>query len=152
MKYRPVLIGMNNPQGNEAFDPFTPNTSGFRLLQFLKIRMPKVNGETFCKVFDRRNLIEGLEWDPGMAERHVRETRLWESLEDCDVVVFGNAVRMALDLPVVPKVVLQEYHGVRWRFLPHPSGRALWYNEQLSREMAALVLEELYYVGRRLVE
>lgn len=152
MMHRPVLLGMNNPQGNEAFDPTIPNTSGWRIFKMLQMRVPKASHELYLRVFDRRNLIEGIEWHPFEAQRIAQETKLWESLTDRDVIVFGDAVRQALDLPIVQKVVLCEHKGVKWRFLPHPSGRAQWYNEQLSREMAALVLEEMFHRGRRLLD
>ena len=95
----------------------------------------------YLAAFERRNVLDSTTWD----RRAARENALamWPTLLGRTVVLFGNEARDAFGVP--PTLVHpQEYGGVTWRQLPHPSGRCHWYNAPKNREVAALLLEELY--------
>ena len=141
---RPVLLGMNNPlsaEARHALFPHPPGVTGHRIWQMLSEKTGCSRGQ-YCRAFDRRNVLDSREWDPGAARE--QSQGLWESLVGREVAVLGQSTRAVLWLPAADPLLWMETHGVRWFLLPHPSGLNRWYNDELNREMAALRLEEMY--------
>jgi len=62
------------------------------------------------------------------------------------IVVIGETGREALGLP---KILLHPFmfRGVEWRQLPHPIGGYQWYSDRSCRDLAVLLLHELYLRG-----
>jgi len=148
---RPVLLGMNNPlhvDPKYALYPAPVGCTGYRIWQLLKSRVPEVTRIDYINTFDRRNLVDGVTWDAGMARENAR--RLSSLLRGRVAVTLGTTVRVALGLPEL-LIHPQEIDGVTWRQLPHPSGRNLWFNNETNRSLAAMLLESLYleYKGER---
>ncbi len=122
---KPVLLGLDNPHPTEALAPWPPNCSGWRLWKMLNERTG-ATPEEYEQAFDRRNIkTHSL---PG---------------EGQVVVVLGEEVRKALGLP---KVLIHpvQMMGLTFRQVPHPSGRTLFYNDPVQRQLVAMLLEELY--------
>lgn len=151
MSKRPILLGQNNPLSSRpehALFPHPPGCTGHRLLELLRKRLPEVTRQQYLAAFDRRNLICGRDWNNGdariAAAALVAELRHGERT----VLALGEAVRLALDLP---RRLLHPIRrdGVTWRLLPHPSGRNRWYNEEFSRDVVSLILEEMYEESTR---
>lgn len=147
MDSRPILLAMCNPRSSDpdlALWPDPPGCSGHRLWQLLHGRTGATQ-EDYCRTFDRRNLLRGRWWSPGVAREFA--PRFIAGVTGREVLVLGGEVRDALGLPRL-LVHPQELHGVTWRQLPHPSGRCRWYNDEDNRLTAALLLESLYTARR----
>lgn len=129
-----VLLGHDNPRSADpahALYPSPPNCAGARLWRCLA----DVGGHTrgqYARGFDRRNLFA---WPGGVAQ-------FAPPARGGTVVVLGQQVSRALGLG--PQLVApQQRAGVTYRVLPHPSGRNPWYNDEMHRLVAGLLLEEL---------
>lgn len=87
-------------------------------------RMPM---EEYEEAFDRRNL----------------HTHDGDSVpEGAHVVLLGEGVRAHFGIPkllIFPQVV----RGVTWRQIPHPSGRCLFYNDVVLREVVGQLLRSI---------
>lgn len=135
---------MNNPVSplpEHALYPHPPGCTGWRLWDMLQERLPGVTKGQYLRAFDRRNLIDGKEWDAGVAQTRVAQ--IIGELRGREIVVLGAAPRRALGLPELLIHPLQ-WQGSTWRQLPHPSGRNHWYNDPTCRTLAACLLAELY--------
>lgn len=146
---RPVILGMNNPlslKPEHALFPYPPGCTGHRILEMLRTRVPDVSRSQYLGAFDRRNLLTAREWCAGDAK--LAAVAFLQTMRDTGrvVLVLGEGPRHALGIPKL-LVHPQEYWGVTWRQLPHPSGRCRWYNDPACRGVAALLLEELYKMG-----
>jgi len=121
---RPLILGHQNPHDDlPDLSPRRPGTSGWRLWKML-------NGRTGISMaeYERAFRFNNLE----------NHTSVIEGV----VVVLGDHVRRAVGIDKIlihPQVV----NGVEFRLIPHPSGRCLFYNEPLNRELVAMMLEDL---------
>src|SRR5687768_7687943 len=70
---RPLLIGMNNPQGNQPLWPAPVGCSGHRLAAMLRSRVPSVTDRDYLGAFDRANLVNDRVWDANLARQRARE-------------------------------------------------------------------------------
>jgi len=145
---RPVIIGMNNPislDSHYALYPHPPGCAGHRLWKMLEVE----TGATmlqYLRAFDRRNLLPTREWTGPRDARAAAEAMV-PTLVDRHVLLLGAEVRRAFDLAdLLPgtSVDLITDDGRRFYYLPHPSGRNLWYNDEANRQLAARVLAGLY--------
>lgn len=142
---RPVLLGMNNPLSADpayALFPAPTGCTGHRIWQMLTERTGCLR-QQYLDAFDRRNLVDGREWDA--AESLDAALRLMDdsTLDGRTVVVLGDAPRRALGLKKRLIEPIRQY-GATWRQIPHPSGRCRFYNDPTARAVVALLLEELY--------
>lgn len=143
---RPMIIGMNNPintsPGFELY-PAPAGCTGHRLWSMLNERRPEVSRRTYLDVFERRNLVNNLVFDRGAAEQEA--ARIYASLwgSGRTVVLLGRDVQKAFGIPPL-LIHPQTNGGTVYRQLPHPSGRNMWYNDQKNRELAAVLLDEIY--------
>jgi len=139
---KPILLGMcdTRPVSLRRGGPLYPNpgTSGQRLLQVICSVRPHTTVAEFCQTFDRRNVLDAQRWDWREAEN--RGSKLREEFAGCVVICLGEEVRKALDLQVV--IGFGPYFDGKafYYFLPHPSGRNLWYNEPRNRELVGRLL------------
>jgi hypothetical protein len=144
MALKPILVGMNNPLSphpRHALYPDPPGCTGYRLWQMLAEHTGATK-QQYLEVFERTNILHARKWSRADAE--AAADGRWESWNGREVVVLGDDTRRALALPDVPLILPQYHEGVRWRRVPHPSGRNHWYNSALHRIEVGLVLEELY--------
>jgi hypothetical protein len=141
---RPILIGMNNPvypgQPEFALYPYPPGCTGERIWEMINERTP-LSKQEYLRAFDRRNLVDSGDWRPGEAADRAAE--LLPDLRGREIVLLGSQVRRAFGLPALLIHPLR-WRGVRWRQIPHPSGRNLWYNDPTCRALVAMLLSELY--------
>lgn len=142
---KPVLIGMNNPASpvdpTVALFPAPSGCTGHRLWKMLN-ELTGAHKADYLRAFDRRNLLSKRVWDPMLAA--IESKNLWDSLKGRTVLVLGNSPCQVLHLPTETRLLWNNYRGVRWCLVPHPSGRNHWYNIEINRELVALRLEELY--------
>jgi hypothetical protein len=127
----PVLLGMNNSLSR----PYQEGSAGWRIWKMLHERTG-ASREEYCRAFERRNLI--------ISELCPRATMgVITSLSGREVLAFGSAIGEVLGLP---DVIIEpfDFQSIRWRRLPHPSGRCRWYDERECRAIAGMVLEDLY--------
>lgn len=125
-----ILLGESNPRSDlraAALWPHPVGCSGWRLWKMLNDRTG-MGSRQYIDGFDRRNIKThpDVEFEPGST-----------------VVVLGEKVRKHLKLP---KVLIHPIvrDGVTFRQVPHPSGRTLFYNDPVCRELVAMLLEDLY--------
>ena len=145
MTEQPVIIGMNNPlsvRPEHALFPDPPGCTGWRIWQLLVKKVPWATEDLYLEAFDRRNACDRRVWDKGRASELLAEAL--PRLEGRTVILLGLEVQRAAGLPRLPNVIPIRERGIVFRCLPHPSGRCRWYNDPVNREMASLVLEELY--------
>ncbi len=141
----PVILGMNNPYSKDSrFDlaPFPKRSAGYRLWAMLNALRPTPRA-LYMRRTDRRNLLHEVNWCPIKAREASKG--LWDSLRGRTVLVLGHDVRRVLWLEDSPELLWRERDGVRWCFVPHPSGLNRWYNSEFNRTMVGLRLEELVY-------
>lgn len=143
---RPVLVGMNNPVSSEpqhALFPYPPGCTGHRLLAMLQSRVPSVTRRQYLERFDRRNVVSMQRFDAKTAKQGAikLEQEFWGSGRT--VVLLGADTVAAFGHPrflLHPQLI----GGVTWRQIPHPSGRNLWYNDEVNRTLVASLLEDLF--------
>jgi len=120
---KPMLIGMNNPQGNKPLVPYPSNCTGYRLWKMLESKTGAFRID-YMKSFERLNLVDGHVWSAraAAASREAVLTRL----RGRTAVLLGRAVWQALALPPtaagVPVCLVNADDTSRWFYLPHPSG------------------------------
>ncbi len=145
---QPILVGMNNPINKHpryALWPRPRGSTGYRIWKMLNSRTG-VSPEEYAERFVRLNIVNGYWlWADVMRAAPGK----WQEVRGHGgpVVLLGQSVLRAFGLPKVQPVHWQEQRGTRWCMIPHPSGRNLWYNDPVHREVVALLLEELYYDG-----
>jgi hypothetical protein len=66
-----------------------------------------------------------------------------KKLEGRTVVILGAEVWRVLGLKARPPGTCTIALGARYYFLPHPSGRNLFYNDEENRRMAGTLLRRL---------
>jgi hypothetical protein len=145
-----ILLGMNNPYGGDpryALYPHPPRCTGQRIYEMLRTVRDDVTTLNYIEGFDRRNLVVG-EWSMKVARACAR--KFLDDVDGRSVLVFGAQTWAALgidaDRPAPGKFVTTLYGAVLY-WLPHPSGRCLWYNDQRNRAVAATLLRDLYEEG-----
>lgn len=89
--------------------------------------MTRMTMDEYEESFDRRNL-----------HTHSRD----RIPEGAHVVLLGEGVRRHFG---VPKLLLfpQVHRGATWRQIPHPSGRCLFYNDVVLREVVGQMLRSI---------
>jgi len=138
MALKPLIIGMNNPQGNEPLWPDPPGCAGWRLWKMLE-QETGASKRDYLRAFDRMNLCDGSEWSMIRA-RKVMADIMHYTLPDRRLVFLGNQVWAAYSrMPPRPFIWL----GNR-AVLPHPSGRNRLYNDPAVYLCAVYFLAELY--------
>lgn len=143
-----ILLGENNPQSADparALYPAPAHSAGANLLKMLQVRVPEATTEDYLRTFDRRNLLDSTEWDAKLAE--AAGPAVWDDLEGRRVVLLGmQVVRAVLGSGdgVAPIEWRRSLDGHTWCYLPHPSGKNRWYNDDANRAAAELLLEELF--------
>jgi len=143
---KPVIIGMNNPisaDPKHALYPVPPGSAGGRLYAMLKERLPNITMRQYRDGFSRVNLVQG-RWSLHKAKLVGPAFRELLSASEKDVLVLGNEAWDALGLPQSQGPLWKlELDGVRWRLIPHPSGRNRWYDDPANRIIVGMILEEL---------
>lgn len=145
---RAVLLGMNNPLRKDprfALFPAPVNSTGYRLYMLLKMRIPDISRLDYINGFERVNLLNSVKWSK--ADAWAEAEHFPSRYRGRTIVVLGEAVREALELPKVLIHPVRRY-GCTWRQIPHPSGLCRWYNDPECAELAAIMLAELYEKGR----
>jgi len=152
MKSKPLLVGMNNPQGNVPLFPHPPGCTGWRIWQMIKGQTGARRGE-YMNTFDRVNLLDSPVWN-ARAARANREAIL-RQMEGRTAVLLGRAVPACLGLPATLAGVWyvtpnpdDQTKDTRWCFLPHPSGLNRWYNDPENLKMASELLSDLFTAYR----
>ncbi len=142
---KPVLLAMNNPLSTDPADALVPwpdRCTGWRIWRMLA-DVADATQDQYVAAFDRRNLVAGQEWSP--AAGRSAAPAVIKSLRDRTVLVLGAATIEALDLERnAPGWYAPGPLGMSYGWLPHPSGRCLWYNDPANRRLASMVLAGLY--------
>jgi len=142
MTSKPILVGMNNPQGNKPLFPWPPNCTGYRIWEMLYEKTGCLRLE-YLKSFDRINMVDGITYSPAAAR--ARREAVLEALEGRTAVLLGRAVCAALAAPPTPWLLPTwlGHSGVVYQ-IPHPSGLNRWYNDSNNRDAVSSLLAELY--------
>jgi len=147
---KPMLVGMNNPQGNKPLVPYPTNCTGYRIYQMLNAKTGAFRID-YMNSFERLNLVDGHAWSAGAARAN-REAVLTR-LRGRTAVLLGRAVWQALALPPTAPGLSVRPMEIRggdacvegeWFYLPHPSGLNRWYNDPENVDLAATLLAKLY--------
>lgn len=140
---RPLLVGMNNPLSrvdDHALYPWPEGCTGHRLWQML---LPMTDDE-YLEKYERCNLVEGRAWSTAAAKAAAPAMR--ERMRLRRTIILGREVRdiMGWREAVVAGawLALPESRTGSVMFLPHPSGRNLWYNDPKNRLTARRILLE----------
>ncbi|AIK68348.1 hypothetical protein P10VF_135 [Rhizobium phage vB_RleM_P10VF] len=137
-----VLLGMNNPDPNDAFRARIKTGSGYRLLSFmneyLEPQKIKIDAGDFERMFDRRNMLDEEKWDFKRATK--RRDEVLRGLAGCRVIMCGGAVAETLDMDIHSSFEWFMSLGIAWCKIPHPSGVNRIYNEKMPRIRAGEIL------------
>lgn len=143
---RPVILGMNNPRSDDpdhALWPHPNGCTGYRLWQMLNQADPSVTKERYLLAFDRRNLLGTRKWDAAKARMEAGRLLMGVDFMAREVLVLGDEVRRAFELPKKPLGCVDMYNATWWQ-IPHPSGLNRFYNSESNRAAVATVLKGLY--------
>lgn len=146
---RPILVGMNNPYGDNpdhALYPLPEGATGWRVWNLLKLVDPDISMTDYARRFDRRNLCVG-PWHTMRARDSAHS--IVSTSRDRVVVVLGAQTRDAFlargghrrDVGPVGHI---EMMGCWVHWIPHPSGLNRWYNDPDNCQRAAQVLARAY--------
>lgn len=144
MTQKAVIIGMNNPHSDNpehALAPFPARVAGWNLWRMLADVSPGVSRLQYMRGFERINLLTAREWCPIEARR--QSAGLLECLRGRTVLVAGRSTSNVLWLPAQTELKWAEARGVKYCYLPHPSGLNRWYNDKVNRLAVGYRLEEL---------
>lgn len=150
---KPVLLGMNNPLSENprhALFPYPPGCAGWNLMRLAGFEERQ---REWLEMFERRNILNGQEWDSERARIVGRELRA--ELRDRVVIVLGSEACAA----VWPEALLARQYEWRrfqpawrgergppggwWARLPHPSGRCRDWNSDYHRAAVRVFFEEV---------
>lgn len=143
-----TILLFSYPMGDVHYHP-----AKWCVWHMLRTKMPELTDEQCEKGFETVNLMNNIEWsslsEPWKQYRGLAKEKaaLLPSLyEGRTIVVFGEGGRRAVGLP---KLLLHplKYHGIEWRQLPHPIGSYRWYKDRNCRDLAIILLHELYVRG-----
>lgn len=139
-----VLVGMNNPHSarpDTALLPYPRGCAGHRLWQMVN-EVCGVSRAEYCRLTERRNLLDARTWDPLAAADRLEDA--WRTLEGRRAVLLGNSVRRLMRLPRVAPAswTLDKPRNTAWSWLPHPSGLCRDYNDPVMRIAAGMHIEE----------
>ncbi|QGZ14177.1 hypothetical protein PP940_gp052 [Rhizobium phage RL2RES] len=146
---RTILLGMNNPDPNDAFSTRKPGASGVRLLGFMNEYLAKtfvkepiqIGGFDFERCFDRRNVLDSSQWDLQKASEN--RDNILKSVEGRRVIVLGGQTANALHLGIGENLVWFNRRGTTmWCKMPHPSGLNRIYNTEAARIAVGKILWE----------
>jgi hypothetical protein len=144
---KPVLVGMNNPQGNEPLWPHPAGCTGHRIWRMLTDKTGASMKE-YISTFERINVCDGTVWNQRAALGN-REVIL-RRLGGRTAVLLGRPVPKALGLPampwLVPKIIVVAKLSLTLEVIniPHPSGLCHWYNDYANKDLVGNLLAELY--------
>ena len=144
---RAIIIGMNNPLSEDpraALMAHPVNSSGWRLWKMFQ-EVTGLPRNAYMTGFERVNLLDSRDWDPIGARTKVEG--LWSGWVGRTVIVCGRQVQRVLWLQARATLAYSVSHGVRWCYIPHPSGLTHDYNDPRMRLAVGLRLEELYHNG-----
>lgn len=139
---RTIILGMNNPHSERedaALLPHPRGVAGHRLWRMTH-EVCGVSRAEYCRLTERRNLLNARDWDPVAARRGLQELEV--VLQGRRVVVLGATARAVMWLPATTPGRWQRGPNYEWCYLPHPSGLCRDYNDPLMRLLAGLVVEE----------
>lgn len=148
---KPVLIGLNNPYSSNpehVLAPFPERSSGWRLAMMAK-EYCGLDFVSYLYGFDRINLLAATELKGQWRNRAKIEARhILPWLKGRHAILLGHDVREAfnsrLSTPIERTLIHpQVVDGVTWRWLPHPSGRVICYNDPTMRMLVGMLLTEL---------
>lgn len=154
---RPLLIGMNNPQGSHPLWPDPPGCTGHRIWEMIH-EITGCEKRQYLRVFERDNLVDERAWCAvaGRARREAFLTRM----QGRTTVLLGVAVPSCLGLyrppwgswAATPRRDLfadsDFLEKSRYCIIPHPSGLNRFYNDPNDRTQIATLLASLYVEGR----
>jgi hypothetical protein len=138
---RPFILGLNNPQGNEALFPDPPGCAGHRLWLMVH-EETGISAHDWLRRTQRVNLLSDrvLPRDYRGAARR-RGAWLATQLGGRTVVLLGNAVAAAVGHVAPPLVWCGSDRD--WVMIPHPSGKNLFYNNPVSRAAVGILLADV---------
>lgn len=139
-----VLLGMNSPTG-KVLEYDKANSAGGRLL-----RLSGMSPVVYNISFKRLNLLNAVEWNDFSARDAAKDLMPKLVVNYRNVVVLGDRVWKALDLPRTEWMDHYESpQGTRFYHIPHTSGRCLWYNDARNSRMVTRLLQKLAKDGGR---
>jgi hypothetical protein len=132
---RPILLGMclGPAGGTEPLGIDVPGSAGWRLW-----KMSGLSRSTYLSSFKRTNLVPGKRWNARTARTTAIAFVLGLRAGDI-VVALGSEVKAAIKYAGGNGVVLD----ARIHFVPHPSGRNLFYNDPANRRRVGRLLRRL---------
>lgn len=139
---KPIILGMNNPKSSDPLKVLLPTdepgSAGNRLWN-----MTEMTETQYLLAFDRRNLLSSRTWRNRAAI--VAAQKFMEELpERSEVVVLGRLVWFAFDFEIVPPCERRiTANGSKFYFVPHPSGKNLWYNDEDNGKRVGRLLRSL---------
>lgn len=138
MLKRFVILGMNNPQGNESFDLTIPGSSGERLYKLAAARTG-ISPEEWLERTHRINLCGDAAWNLDEAMKTAAPLR--EELKGITTLMCGAEVCRAMWFAEPP--LHWDRRGRPWVMIPHTSGLNVWYNSPAFSSAVECLLEDL---------
>ncbi len=144
---RPLIIGMNNPQGNQPLWPDPPGCSGHRLWKMLSDfgesrHKHSISKTTYLRTFDRVNIIPGPKWEKNTAK--INAPKILDLMKGRTTILLGRQVQNTLALPQTSWLTWSGKFPDLLISIPHPSGLTRSYNDPHFRELVGSMLYQLY--------
>ena len=125
-----IILGMCDPSGTEplGIDDVPKGAAGYRLWKFSGLTKT-----AWLRSFDRRNILPDAKWDRTRARIHADAFR--HHHRNRTVIVLGDEAWRALGFrrKKPTEGIATGKSGCYYYFVPHPSGRNLWYNDAANR-------------------
>lgn len=133
---RPILLGTHNPLSDSplmALWPDPEESTGWWIWQMLGCSQ-----EEYIRGWDRRNLLNSVEWDGGEAQRVGLD--VWERTEGRRVIILGLKVYFHLLLPDNVEFIFPNFDdtGREWRIVPDFT-KKVYYDPTLRLRVALLL-------------
>lgn len=141
-----LLVGLDNPQSNDprhALFPYPPGCSGYRLMQFIQLADPNFTRMQYVSVHKTNLFPVGMapKRGAGRARKLADAAVLLHgqlSGTGRKVVLLGDEVARAvlgdlIELGGLKECTFERIDGVHYAWIPHPSGRNHYYNDEGAR-------------------
>lgn len=136
---RPILLGMNNPHSTDPTKALLPTPNGSA-----GHRLWKLSGypeEQYLFKYERVNLVNEIKWEPVSAK--AAAVKFSTGLSSRTVVVLGFETWKMFGFPAISPCDSIGVDSSTFYFVPHPSGRNLWYNEDGNQKKVRELLRRL---------
>lgn len=141
---KPIILAMEAPFIGDPTSNLLPLKVGgnFHSLWWMMAKIRKhTTQEAFINAFQFISLMDVQDWKYKTVSRKIAEVK--DSMKNGDVIMLGQEVLRAMELPSVEPLLWQQSDNHRWCFIPSVTRQKHWFLDDINRIGVGLRLEEL---------